>query len=168
MIPEFGKGYGGSGHYNVLWSNFMVRIMNHSRSRINPIMVAVALVRRIFCDSKRLHPKEKTLIEDQLSKLCDLASEALNFIQRDFKHLNPVIGVNRNMRDRGIPADAVTIDCLKSGKRIIIILHDHQPTMVNYQFSFKEQDPKDEFLEIHVIELTAQRLYEWMKNYFSS
>jgi hypothetical protein len=64
-------------------------------------------------------------------KLSDIAAEAQAAIQRDFKNIDPIVGVMRNMRAAGFPADAMTVDCLKSGKRIIFILHDDRPDEVD-------------------------------------
>ncbi len=105
--------------------------------------------------------------EQPLKILSDLATEAHTRIQQDFEDINPVVGISRGMRSIGIPADAMTIDCLKTGKRIIIILHDHQPEIIQYQFSFKSQDPADEFETLQFTDLTAQIMYKWMKDYFS-
>ncbi len=102
-----------------------------------------------------------------LEILSDLATEAHTKIQQDFENINPVVGLSRRMRSVGIPADAMTIDCLKTGKRIIIILHDQNPEIVQYQFSFKAQDPDDVFEETSFDLLTKQVLYEWMRDYFS-
>ncbi|MFT6266240.1 MAG: hypothetical protein ACJAWS_002402 [Oleiphilaceae bacterium] len=107
------------------------------------------------------------LNEQALAVLSDIATEAHVQIQRNFKEINPVIGVSRSMRAQGIPADAMTIDCLKTGKRIILILHDDNPEVVLYQFSFKAKDPSDEFLKIQLNELTVQKLYEWVQSYFT-
>ena len=105
--------------------------------------------------------------EQPLAVLSDIATETHARIQKDFKDINPVVGVSRNMRSQGIPADAMTIDCLKTGKRIILILHDDNPEAVLYQFSFKAEDPADEFLSIQLSDLTVQQLYDWIQNYFS-
>ncbi len=105
---------------------------------------------------------------DPLKTLCGIATDAHTRIQQDFKDIDPVVGVSQKMRATGIPADAMTIDCLKSGKRIILILHDQQPGIINYQLSFKDQDPGEKFEQIPLPELTVQILYEWIKNYFSS
>ncbi len=102
----------------------------------------------------------------QLKIVCDIATDAHNRIQQDFESINPVVGVTHNMRSNGVPADAMTIDCLKSGKRIILVLHDQQPDIIHYQFSFKDKDPDSQFEAIQFNELTADTLYEWMKNYF--
>lgn len=102
-----------------------------------------------------------------LEMLADRASEAHCKIQQDFEHINPVVGLNRGMRKVGIAADAMTIDCLKSGKRIIIILHDDEPESVQYQFSFKAQDPDEQFQQITFNKLTAAKIYQWISEYFA-
>jgi len=103
---------------------------------------------------------------ENLEILSDLVTEAHSRIQKDFEHINPIVGVSRGMRSVGIPADAMTIDCLKTGKRIIIILHDEQPEILQYQFSFKAEDPADEFMILRFKELSNQVLYDWMSDYF--
>jgi len=112
--------------------------------------------------------KKNILINKQLETLCDIATESHTRIQQDFKDINPIIGVNQKMREGGLPVDIVTIDCLKSGKRIILILHDQQPDIISYQFSFKDKDPDNKFENIQFNELTADKLYNWIKSYFSS
>jgi hypothetical protein len=102
----------------------------------------------------------------KLETVCDIATQSHTRIQQDFKAINPMVGVNQKMREMGVPVDAVTIDCLKSGKRIILILHDHHPDIIRYQFSFKDQDPDDAFEQIQFNELTADKLYDWIKSYF--
>lgn len=104
--------------------------------------------------------------DQPLALLSEIATETHTLIQKDFKDINPVVGVSRNMRSQGIPADAMTIDCLKTGKRIILILHDDNPDVVMYQFSFKADDPSDEFINIPLNQLTVQKLYSWIQDYF--
>ena len=106
--------------------------------------------------------------DKKLKTLCDLTTEAHTRIQQDFKDINPVVGVNQKMRDIGVPADVMTIDCLKTGKRILIILHDKQADIVNYQFSFKDKDPDEIFEQLAFSELTTQSIYDWIKDYFQT
>lgn len=103
-----------------------------------------------------------------LQTLCGIATDAHTRIQQDFKDIDPVVGVSHKMRESGVPADTMTIDCLRCGKRIILILHDQQPGIINYQLSFTDWDPGEEFEKIPLNELTVQMLYEWIKNYFSN
>jgi hypothetical protein len=78
-----------------------------------------------------------------LEALCELTTGSHTRIQQDFKTINPVVGVSQKMRNSDIPLDAMTIDCLKSGKRIIIILHDQEPEVLRYQFTFIDKDPAE-------------------------
>lgn len=107
-------------------------------------------------------------MNDRLKTLCDIATESHARIQKDFIDINPMVGVNQKMREMSVPVDAMTIDCLKSGKRILLILHDHHPDIIRYQFTFKDKDPDDEFEEIPSNELTADQLYDWIKGYFQT
>ena len=105
--------------------------------------------------------------EKNLEILSNLVTDAHSRIQTDFEYINPVVGVSRGMRSVGIPADAMTIDCLKTGKRIIIVLHDEQPEVLQYQFSYKAEDPTEEFMTLAFKKLNKQVLYDWMKEYFT-
>ncbi len=107
------------------------------------------------------------LTETLLETLCDITTEAHTRIQQDFQDINPIVGVSKNMRKNGVPADAMTIDCLKTGKRIIIVLHDHNPDIINYQFSFRDKDPDSKFKQLPFKELTSTQIYDWIKIYFS-
>tara|TARA_R110002167_G_scaffold49632_6_gene145378 strand:- start:187 stop:498 length:312 start_codon:yes stop_codon:yes gene_type:complete len=99
--------------------------------------------------------------------LSEVATAAHTQIQKNCEHINPVVGINRGMRAQGIPADAMTIDCLVTGKRIILILHDQNVDVVLYQLSYKDQDPSDSFESIQLSELTSSKLYAWIKDYFT-
>jgi hypothetical protein len=103
-----------------------------------------------------------------LEILCEIATESHTRIQHDFADINPMVGVNQKMRKIGVPSDAMTIDCLKSGKRILMILHDQHPDIIRYQLTFKNTDPGESFEQIAFGELTADELYNWIKSYFKS
>lgn len=102
-----------------------------------------------------------------LSKIYDAVTLAHANIQQDFKHIDPIVGVITSMRKVGIQADAMTIDCLKTGQRILLVFHDHQPELVSYQFGKRDEDPADDFQIIPFQSLTPQQLYQWMKDSFS-
>jgi hypothetical protein len=104
---------------------------------------------------------------DPIAIIADRITEAHTNIQKDFEDINPVVGVSRKMRSVGIPADAMTIDCLKTQRRIIIIAHDSAPELIQFQFSFKNVDPSDDFESILLHELTASKMYEWIRDYFT-
>lgn len=102
-----------------------------------------------------------------LLSLSEIASEAHGKIQQDFADINPVIGVMHGMRKMGIPADVMTIDCLVSKKRILVVLHDEHPGLIQYQLTFTDQDPGDHYHLVPTDEVTSDMVYDWIKDYFS-
>jgi len=100
-----------------------------------------------------------------LEALCDLATEAHTRFQQEVQHIDPIVGVNQGMRASGFPADVMTIDCIKNGKRIILILHDDKPEVISYQFAWRDKDPEGEFTDIPFSEVTKESLLGWMKRY---
>ncbi len=108
------------------------------------------------------------MTDSVISTIYDLVAAAHAGIQQNFSQIDPVVSVSHQMRSNDVPADVMTIDCLKSGKRIILIFHDLQPELVSYQFCRKDSDPHDEFETIALDQLSEQQLYDWMKITFSA
>ena len=108
------------------------------------------------------------MVSERLERLCDIATGAHQKIQATFKHIDPIVGVNQRMRQSGFAADLMTIDCLKSGKRILIVLHDDDLKTVDYQFTYKDQNPSESFQKLAFSELTEKTLFDWMADYFSA
>lgn len=104
--------------------------------------------------------------EDPLKPLSDMASDAHTRIQQAHGHINPVIAVRRGMRDMGIPADAMTIDCLRTRHRIMLVLHDEVPGMLLYQFITIEDEAGDDFKQMPLASMDVDTLYSWMEDYF--
>jgi hypothetical protein len=104
--------------------------------------------------------------EDPLKSLSDMASEAHARIQAAHEHINPVVEVRQGMRNSGIPADVMTIDCLRTRRRITLILHDEQPGALLYQFITIEDEVGDQFQQIPFGDVSTQVLFEWIQDYF--
>ncbi|MDI9244717.1 hypothetical protein [Marinobacter sp. CHS3-4] len=104
--------------------------------------------------------------EDPLKTLSDMASDAHARIQATHDHINPVIEVRRKMRDAGIPADVMTIDCLRTRRRITLILHDGQPGMLLYQFITIDEEVGNNFQSMAFADMDTQKLFGWIEDYF--
>ncbi len=102
-----------------------------------------------------------------LLSLSEIVSDAHAKIQQDFADINPVIGVMQGMRKMGIPADVITIDCLVTNKRILVILHDEHPAMTRYQLTYIDQDPSDDYIDLASDQVNSEMVYGWIKDYFS-
>ncbi|KPQ00033.1 hypothetical protein [Marinobacter sp. HL-58] len=104
--------------------------------------------------------------EDPLKALSDMASDAHARIQATHQHINPVVEVRRGMRDAGIPADVMTIDCLRTRRRITLILHDEQPGVLLYQFVTIEDEVGNDFQQMALSEVDTATLFKWIEDYF--
>ncbi|MFL1454891.1 hypothetical protein ACJO5Y_10640 [Marinobacter sp. GN3S48] len=104
--------------------------------------------------------------EEPLKTLSDMASDAHARIQAVHQHINPVVEVRRGMRDSGIPADVMTIDCLRTRRRITLILHDGQPGMVLYQFVTMDNEVGNDFKQMLLSDVDVDTLFDWMQDYF--
>lgn len=104
--------------------------------------------------------------EDSLKALSDMVSDAHARIQASHEHINPVVEVRRGMRDAGIPADVMTIDCLRTRRRITLILHDEQPGVLLYQFITIEDEVGDDFQSVALSEMDTQKLIQWIEEHF--
>ncbi|TVP56773.1 MAG: hypothetical protein EA349_07610 [Halomonadaceae bacterium] len=104
--------------------------------------------------------------EDALKVLSELTSDAHAQIQLH-SDLNPVVEVRRGQRDGGMPADVMTIDCLQSRRRILLILHDHEPGVLLHQFMTMDEDVGAELQRMPLSDLTVATLVGWMENHFT-
>ncbi|MFO7706299.1 MAG: hypothetical protein R6V43_14400 [Halopseudomonas sp.] len=103
---------------------------------------------------------------DPLKTLSDLVSDAHAQIQAAHEHINPVVEVRQGMRNAGIPADVLTLDCLRTQRRITLILHDPQPGMVLYQFVTRAEEVGGDFKQIPLEDMGSDTLFDWMQDYF--
>ncbi|MFT7559822.1 MAG: hypothetical protein ACI93R_001737 [Flavobacteriales bacterium] len=110
---------------------------------------------------------ESTNRKPVLETLSDVVTDAHARIQKDFSYINPVVGLTQKLRDIGIPADTMTIDCLRTNHRIIIVLHDEQPGVLSYQFTRRDCDPALEFMVLPIAELSSDVIYGWIASSFS-
>ena len=105
-------------------------------------------------------------MNQRLETFSELLTQAHTQIQQQFESLNPVIGVRQNLRQSGFAADLITIDCLRSKKRIILLLDDKQPETLGYEYGMMDADPSMEFSQISLDTIDAELLFNLMKDYF--
>jgi hypothetical protein len=102
---------------------------------------------------------EKTPLE-ALSDMAEAAHARMQDLHPDYE---PLITVRRGMREQGIPADAMTVDCQASGKRILLILHDDYPDTLLYQMADLDTDAGNDFHQLAFEEVSAELLFAWME-----
>ena len=58
-----------------------------------------------------------------------------------FDNIDTSIGImDKTLRYQGMKADAITIDCIALDKKIVILIHDDKPDVVNIALGNKEGD----------------------------
>ena len=104
------------------------------------------------------------MAEEPLKSLSDMASEATPAFRRRTSTSIPwwrCVGAAM-----GIPADVMTIDCLRTRRRITLILHDGQPGVFLYQFVTIDDEVGNDFQQKPMSEMSTQLLFDWMEDYF--
>ncbi|TCI01294.1 hypothetical protein EZV61_18645 [Corallincola luteus] len=104
----------------------------------------------------------------KLGALMDLAADAQRLIQQDYEQINPIVGAHTRLREQGIPADAMTIDCPQSGKRIVVMILDANPEQIVCTFGFKDKDADESTLKIAFSDIKMGTIYQWIESHFSS
>lgn len=94
--------------------------------------------------------------------LADIAGLAQRTFQAEFQHIDPVIGVNRQMRTQGFAVDILTIDCVVHKNRITLLIEDAKPDHVRYQFGKTDQDPSGAFTPMLLSALDEQQFLALM------
>jgi hypothetical protein len=57
------------------------------------------------------------------------------------KNIDTILGIiDQALRKQGINADAVTIDCIRLNKKIVFLIHDDKPEIVDIALGNKDGD----------------------------
>lgn len=95
-------------------------------------------------------------------QLGDIAGLAQKQFQEQYQNIDPIIGINRQLRKQGFAIDIMTIDCPVSQKRVTLLFEDAKPESAGYQFGEINQDPGNHFETMLVVELNQQGFYDLM------
>ena len=95
-------------------------------------------------------------------RLADIAALAQNQFQEIYLDIDPVIGINRQLRAQGFAVDIMTIECHVSQKRVTVLIEDAKPKSAGYQFGRRNEDPSGHFETIPITALTQQGFYDLM------
>ncbi|MGJ8692655.1 MAG: hypothetical protein ACSHW0_09250 [Thalassotalea sp.] len=105
-------------------------------------------------------------MKEPLNSVAETIAKANDVFSQQYKHIDTLIGIlDKALRNQGIPADAVTIDCPAADKKIVFLLHDNQPDAVEIALGNKVGDifsssklPLNELIVGNVIEIMQQNL----------
>ena len=96
-------------------------------------------------------------------RLADIAALAQLQFQQKHTHIDPVIGVNRQMRKQGFAVDLLTIDCMVSKQRITLLYEDAHPNTIKFQFATVDGDPGESFEQVEYSLFDQTMFYQLME-----
>jgi len=77
----------------------------------------------------------------KLQNLSEIVARANDMLYEKFDHIDTLMGImDKTLRNQGMEADAITIDCIALDKKIVILIHDNQPDVVSIALGNKEGD----------------------------
>jgi hypothetical protein len=71
-------------------------------------------------------------MKETLKKLSEIVAQANDIFYERNKSVDTLMGImDKTLRKQGMQADAITIDCIASNKKIVLVLHDSKPDLVD-------------------------------------
>ena len=80
-------------------------------------------------------------MNSSLKNLSEIVASANDLFSEKYTHIDTIIGImDKTLRNQGMKADAVTIDCITLKKKIVMLTHDDTPDMVKIALGNKDGD----------------------------
>ena len=71
-------------------------------------------------------------MKESLKKLSETVAQANDLFYERNKSVDTLMGImDKTLRKQGMNADAITIDCIAIDKKIVLLLHDSKPDLVD-------------------------------------
>ena len=106
-------------------------------------------------------------MNSKLQDLSEIVAKANDMFYGKVEHLDTLMGLmDKTLRDKGINADAITIDCVPLDKKIVILLHDDTPDVVSIALGNKAGDIHSSS-EYELAQITEAAILEIMEANFS-
>jgi len=80
-------------------------------------------------------------MKSKLKNLLDIVARANDLFNSKFDNICTLMGImDKTLRNQGVKADAVTIDCSTRDKKIVILMYDEKPAIVDIALGNKKGD----------------------------
>ncbi len=104
----------------------------------------------------------------KLQHLSEVVARANDMFYSKFEHLDTLMGImDKTLRNQGMKADAITIDCIALDKKIVILLHDDKPDVADIALGNKEGEIYSSS-EFEIAKLSEAAIVEIMEVNFIS
>jgi len=107
-------------------------------------------------------------MNNKLQNLSEIVARANDLFYSKFDNIDTLMGImDKTLRNQGMKADAITIDCIALDKKIVILLHDDKPDVASIALGNKEGDIYSSS-EYELIKLSEAAIVEIMEVNFIS
>jgi len=107
-------------------------------------------------------------MNNKLQNLSEIVARANDLFYSKFDNIDTLMGImDKTLRNQGMEADAITIDCIALDKKIVILLHDDKPDVASIALGNKEGDIYSSS-EYELITLSEAAIVEIMEVNFIS
>lgn len=107
-------------------------------------------------------------MNNRLKSISEMVAKASDLFSSKFDKVDTLMGImDKTLRNQGMKADAITIDCISQKKKIVVLIHDDKPDVVEVALGNKEGDiySSDEYV---MNELSETVIFGIMKTNFIS
>jgi len=108
-------------------------------------------------------------MNSKLQNLSEIVASANDVFYSKYENIDTLMGImDKTLRNQGIEADAITIDCIAQDKKIVILIHDDKPDVVSIALGNKEGDiySSSEYELVNISEAVIVKIME--VNFISS
>ncbi len=103
-------------------------------------------------------------MKSTLHNVSEIVARANDMFYKKFDNIDTLMGImDKTLRNQGMKADAITIDCIALDKKIVILIHDEKPNSVDIALGNKKGDIYSS-LEYEITALPAAVLTAVFKN----
>ena len=107
-------------------------------------------------------------MKSTLKNLSEIVAKANDLFYSKFEALDPVMGIiDKALRQQGLKADAITIDCITIDKKIVILLHDDRPNIAGIALGNKDGEMHSSS-EYAISEISEALIVEKMEEHFTA
>ncbi len=78
-------------------------------------------------------------MDNRLKNISEVVAKASDLFSIKFDKVDVLMGImDKTLRNQGLKADAITLDCISQKKKIVVLIHDDKPDVVEVALGNKQ------------------------------
>jgi len=80
-------------------------------------------------------------MDNRLKSISEVVAKASDLFSIKIDKIDVLMGImDKTLRNQGLKADAITLDCISQKKKIVVLIHDDKPDVVEVALGNKQGD----------------------------